>query len=190
MFRKSAFPSPVAQPPQAWSGLQIILHWLIVGLIILQYIDSESMEALFESTFQGEQLSALDSALGWTHIVAGSAILAAMAIRVIARVTKGRPPRDATEPHWLNWVARITHALLYAVLLAMPMLGLVAWITGNEAFAELHTLLWVPLLVLVGLHVAGAFVQHFWFCTDALRRMTTLRRNPLTRVNAGVGRAR
>lgn len=173
------------QPPQAWSRLQVILHWLVVGLIVLQYIDSESMEALFEATFEGERLSALDSALGWTHIVAGSAILAAMVIRLIARAVKGRPPHDAGESYWPNVLARVTHALLYATLLAMPVLGLGAWITGNETFAELHTLLWTPLLILIGLHVAGALVQHFWFRTDALRRMTSLRRRTVIEVKAG-----
>lgn len=164
------------QPPQAWSRLQVVLHWLVVGLIVLQYVDAESMEALFDATFEGEHLSSLDSALGWTHIVAGSAILAAMMIRLIARAVKGRPRHDAREPHWTGLLASTTHALLYATLLAMPVLGLGAWITGNETFADLHTLLWTPLLVIVGLHVAGALAQHFWFRTDALRRMTTLRR--------------
>ena len=175
---------------QGWSRLQVVLHWLVVGLILLQYIDSESMEALFDATFEGERLSALDSTLGWVHIVGGSAILVAMAIRVIARATRGRPPHDADEPTWTYWLARVTHVLLYVTLLAMPAFGLLAWITGNETFADLHTLLWTPLLILVGVHVAGALVQHFWFRTDALRRMTTLRRETMIRINAAPGRSR
>lgn len=188
MSQQSASRSQAMQSPEGWSRLQVVLHWLVVGLIVLQYIDSESMGALFDATFEGEQLSALDSVLGWTHIVAGSAILAAMAIRIINRFMKGRPAQDAGEPYWTNWIAQITHTLLYATLLMMPVLGLVAWITGNETFAELHTLLWIPLLVLVGLHVAGALVQHFWFRTDALRRMTTLRRRSMSRIDAASAR--
>ncbi|KQT87136.1 cytochrome b/b6 domain-containing protein [Aurantimonas sp. Leaf443] len=162
--------------PLAWSRLSILLHWLVVVLIVVQSVAADSMEALFDATYEGGPLSGLDRALGWTHIVCGSAILAAMAARLADRLLVGRPPHDAGDPALAVRLARVTHALLYALLLAMPVLGLLAWITGEEAFADLHTLLWTPLLVLVALHVAGALAQQFWFRTDALRRMARLRR--------------
>lgn len=161
--------------PRSWSRLQFTLHWLVVGLIVLQYFDSEGMEAFFDATFEGEAASPFDIALGWSHIIVGSAILAAMGVRLLNRTVRGRPAADEDEPAWTKAVASVVHVLLYATLLVMPILGLLAWLTGAETFADLHTTLWVPLLVLVTLHVAGALVQHFWFGTNVLRRMTSPR---------------
>ncbi|KQT53043.1 MULTISPECIES: cytochrome b [unclassified Aureimonas] len=161
--------------PRGWSRLHVVLHWLVVVLIAVQYVDRESMETLFDATFEGRSIQTFDMVLGWTHIAVGSAILGAMAIRLVDRIACGRPPHGAAEPGWARWLASATHALLYVVLLAMPALGLLAWITGSETSADLHTLLWTPLLVLIGLHVAGALAQSLWFRSGALAQMTSLR---------------
>lgn len=171
-----AVSEPAPRPePGGWSRLHVVLHWLVVALVAVQYVDRESMKALFDATFEGRAIGTADMVLGWTHIVAGSLILGAMAIRLVDRIACGRPPHGSREPRWTRRIAGATHALLYAVLLAMPALGLVAWITGSETAADLHTLLWTPLLVLIGLHVAGALAQALWFHSNALARMTSLR---------------
>ncbi|WAJ29664.1 cytochrome b [Antarcticirhabdus aurantiaca] len=176
----SRIPAPSAPSagyrPDGWTRLHVVLHWLVVALVAVQFVDKGSMEALFDATFEGHAISGTDAVLGWAHIVCGSAILAAMAVRLVDRVLVGRPAYDPAEPAAAVWLARATHGLLYAVLLAMPALGLLAWITGLESYADLHTALWTPLLVLLGLHVVGALVQHLVFKTNALRNMTSLKR--------------
>ena len=157
-----------------WSRLSVMLHWLIVVLIIVQFLDHESMVALWDHTIEAKPIDPSDTTFGWVHIIAGTMILAAAAIRLLDRVMRGRPPYSEREPHWATLFAKLTHFLIYAILLAMPAAGLVAWFTGNDDIAGIHTLFWTPLLILIGLHVAGALAQHFYFKTDALKRIVRL----------------
>ena len=65
----------------------------------------------------------------------------------------------------------MTHLALYAIILAMPVTGGLAWFAGMDAMAELHGAGKVAVFVLVILHVAGALHHHFVLKTDVLRRM-------------------
>ncbi|HDZ74890.1 MAG TPA: hypothetical protein ENH55_19370 [Aurantimonas coralicida] len=165
--------------PAGWSLLNIAMHWLIVVLIIVQYLESEFMVSLWDGTLEGKAVSFRTTILGWTHIVLGSAILVAAAIRLLDRFfIHGRPAHSDAEPNWALWLAKVTHAMLYIVLILMPILGLAAWFTGNDTLAGYHTFLWTPLLVLIGLHIVGALAQHFLFRSDALRRMVPIMKAP------------
>ncbi|MEC5324771.1 cytochrome b [Aurantimonas sp. A3-2-R12] len=165
--------------PAGWSRLNVAMHWLIVVLIIVQYLESEFMVSLWDGTLEGKAVSSTTTILGWTHIVLGSAILVAASIRLLDRFfIHGRPSHSEGEPDWAMWLAKFTHALLYVVLILMPVVGLTAWFTGNDTLAGYHTVLWTPLLVLIGVHIAGALAQHFVFRSDALRRMVPMMKSP------------
>ena len=129
------------------------------------------MVGLWRATLRGNAVSLVDSVLGWSHIALGTTILLAALARLVDRVVHGRPPEPRGQPAWVEWLAKATHSLIYVILLAMPVLGLAAWFTGSRDLADYHTVLWTPLLVLIGVHIAGALAQHFAFRTDALRRM-------------------
>lgn len=154
-----------------WSRLNIWMHWLIVLLIIVQFLDHEYMVGLWRASRRGTEAGSDVTLFGWVHIVAGILILVFAAIRLVDRFTHGRPPYPAGEPAWTLWLAKITHFLIYAILVVMPILGLVAWFGGIGPAAEVHTFLWTPLLILVGIHVLGALAQHFYFRSDVLRRI-------------------
>lgn len=154
-----------------WTALNVFLHWTIVVLIVAQWIEGEFMVEFWDGTLEGKALDQITILLGYTHIVFGTFVLVAAAIRLLDRFVNGRPPHPENEPTWATLLARLTHGLLYAVLLAMPILGLAAWFTGSDDLAGYHTFLWNPLLALIGLHVVGALAQHFWFRTGALKRM-------------------
>ena len=158
-----------------WTPLNVILHWLIVVLLIVQYLVSESMQSLWDATTEGGPLTAEAHFYGWVHIITGSIVLVAAALRLFDRLRNGRPPHSSAEPSWALLLSKVTHVAMYAILILMPALGLVAWLSGIDAIAGLHTLLWTPLLVLIGLHVVGALTQHFYFRSDALRQMARLR---------------
>lgn len=157
--------------PAAWSRLNVFLHWTIVVLIICQWIEGEFMSHFWDATIDGKAADQTTVILGYSHIVIGTFILVAAALRLIDRFTHGRPPHDADEPQWASMLARVTHFLLYAILLVMPVLGLAAWFTGNDTIAGYHTFLWNPLLAIIALHIVGALTQHFWFRSPALKRM-------------------
>jgi cytochrome b561 len=153
----------------------VVLHWTIVVLLILQYLEGEYMVGLWNAAIDGAPLTTATEVLGWMHIITGSTILAAALARLADRVVNGRPPYRTDEPAWAMLLAKVTHGAIYAILVAMPSLGLAAWISGVDRLAQLHTLLWTPLLVLIAVHVAGALVQHFHFKSDVLRRITSIR---------------
>lgn len=161
--------------PTGWSRLNVTLHWLIVALVVAQALNHEAMISLWDSTLKDTAISSGDTFVGWFHIVAGTTIFLAALIRLVDRFVAGRPAYPEGDPIWSSWLARATHFLLYTVLLVMPLLGLAAWVTGNDAIAGYHTFLWVPLLVLIGLHVVGALAQHFVFRTAALRQILSLK---------------
>ncbi len=154
-----------------WSRLSITLHWLVVVLVVVQVLDHEYMVGLWDKMMDKAQPDQASVIGGYIHIIAGVSILVAATVRLLDRVVNGRPPYPASDPSWATWLARISHVLIYAILIVMPALGLLAWFTGNDDYAGYHTFFWIPLLVLIGIHVIGALAQHFYFKTDALTRM-------------------
>ena len=156
---------------EGWTKLNISMHWLIVLLIIVQYVDHDWMEGLWRGTRRGTEISSAVFAGGWLHIVVGTIVLAAAAVRLWDRYARGRPQHPQGEPNWAMWLAKITHFLLYAILLAMPVAGLIAWFAGNHEMGDIHSFMWTPLLILIAVHVLGAFVQQFWFKTNVLKRI-------------------
>ena len=105
------------------------------------------------------------------HVAFGIAVFVLALLRVALRVTRGAPPPPEAEHPALRTVARATHLALYAIILAMPVTGGLAWFAGMDTMAELHGAGKVAVFVLVILHVAGALYHHFVLKTDVLRRM-------------------
>jgi cytochrome b561 len=103
------------------------------------------------------------------------------------------PMEPAGTPWWQQRAARLSHILLYFLMLGLPISGwilnsasnfpmkvfwLVPWpdITGpSEKLAETaeegHETLALLLVIVVTIHVAAALWHHFWKRDDVLRRM-------------------
>jgi cytochrome b561 len=62
-------------------------------------------------------------ALVATHKTLGIAILILAVIRIIVRLRSGTPPLPADLPAWQRLAALASHVLLYALMLALPLLG-------------------------------------------------------------------
>lgn len=156
---------------QRWTKLHIALHWLVVVLIVGQFLDSESMVSLFDGSVDGTAVDSTTRLFGYLHMTTGIVVFAAICARIWDRRVHGCPPHPSGEPNWAAKLAAITQTLLYVTLLAMPIAGLVTWLTENGQLGDLHVLAAKALLGLLALHVAGALANHFWFKTDVLRRM-------------------
>ena len=157
---------------QRWTALNIWLHWLIVVLVAAQYlITAEGMEKMWDAAEKGATDTGGLLTLGNAHIVLGTVILVAALIRLWDRFAQGRPPLSDGAPNWAHLLAKITHFALYWILIAMPIGGLLAWFLQNEFFAEAHHFASEVLIWVIALHVLGALANHFWFKTDALRRI-------------------
>lgn len=155
--------------PSGYSRLQIILHWTIAALVVLQLLVNEDVQDAFKSRSDGEPFDGETGAL--VHIVVGLTIFALAGFRLFVRFWRGAPEPHSTNPPLVNLAGHAAHALLYIFLFAMPLTGAIAWFTGLEVSAELHELGRFVLIPLIALHALGALAEHFVFKTNSLIRM-------------------
>lgn len=157
--------------PSAYSRTQIALHWTIAVLILAQYLFSEGIERAWRAFVRGQDASASDLPLAYMHATFGLTILALAALRLWLRASRGVPPLPADDPAPLKLLAHVTHGLIYLLIFIVPFSGAVAWFFGVQGAIAAHLLGKTVLMYVVGLHIAGALVQHFVFRTNVLRRM-------------------
>jgi cytochrome b561 len=158
--------------PADYSKTQIVLHWTVAALIIVQLLLHDGMEHAWD-TYEDTGTTEIGP-LVVLHIAVGVSILLLAIWRISLRVTRGAPPLPEDHPALLKFVAHANHYLLYALLIAMPLAGASAWFFGIEAAADIHELGKNLLLILVGLHIAGGLAEHFILKSNVLRRMLGL----------------
>jgi cytochrome b561 len=160
------------------------LHWVIVGLLIVQV----TLGTIADELPLGlEKLAVLAR-----HKSFGITILGLAVIRLAWRWID-RPPPPPPMPNWQRLAAKLNHWALYALLLAMPLTGWMMSSASNypvswfglaqlpdlvvpdralkERFNDLHHLLAYFLFALAGLHVAAALKHQFIDRDGLLRRM-------------------
>ena len=161
------------------------LHWLIVALLVGQFVFAWTMPHIGRDTPVTTLIS--------LHFTFGVLILAVAVVRLLWRATHGEPAPEDGLPPWQTASARIVHWLLYLLLFVLPVLG---WINaswrgmpivmfglelpmlvakrapGWQWTGDVHVVLSnYLLLALVGLHVAAA-LYHYLFRRDrVLQRM-------------------
>jgi cytochrome b561 len=166
------------------------LHWLTVFLVILAWALGVFGDVLPKG---GARQIGL-----FVHISAGIAILALLVARLTWRWVDPTPRTEATEfgawmGRWLDPVAGIAHYSLYALLVAVPVAGIVLqfargdalplfglaeisspWLK-DSAFAhsvkEVHEILAHALVTLATFHAAAALIHHWVFRDRTLVRM-------------------
>lgn len=155
--------------PRAYSRLQIRLHWLVFALLVLQYLLHEPITEAFDRVEEG--LAPVLSPLVAAHVFGGFLIFVLVAARIYLRMERGVPTLPETDPPLQRMAAQVTHLGLYALLIAMPVSGAVAWFRGNEVAAEAHEVLRIILLALIGLHVGAALYHQFIVKDGLMQRM-------------------
>ncbi|HET7847440.1 MAG TPA: cytochrome b [Pseudolabrys sp.] len=156
--------------PARYSGTAKSLHWLILLLLIVQFVVAWTMPHIGRNTPMTTLIS--------VHFTMGILILLVAVLRLIWRATHGEPaPLDGVPP-WQTATARAIHWLLYVLLFVVPVLG---WINaswrgftivmfgvelpklvatrapGLAWTGDVHALLaYYVMLALVGVHVAAA----------------------------------
>jgi len=155
--------------PQNYSSLQITLHWLIAGLILIQLTINADMQQAFAARLWAGTLP--DHAGAWFHAAIGMSILFLAIWRFAIRLARGAPEPADTGPI-LAFLGRATHLLLYGFLVFMPVTGALAWFTGMELAAIAHELGRLVLIPAILLHIAGALVEEFVLDNRVMRKMT------------------
>ena len=164
-----------------------LFHWLIVVLIITQFVLAKRAEGLAPVAKIGVLA---------THKSVGITILALALLRLAWRLLNPVPPAPATTPRWQQRAAHASHFLLYALLFITPVLGWlmssarnfsVSWwglvtlpdfIEPNrqtyEVLHEVHEIMAYTLATIAVIHIAAALKHHFADRDDVLRRMLPL----------------
>ena len=120
-------------PATRYTDTAIALHWLLALMLLVSFGVGRYMADL--------PLSPQRLRLFNWHKWAGATILALTLLRLLWRATH-RPPALPTMPRWQVWAARLSHALLYLLCLAVPLVG---W--GRSAAAG-YPLVWFGVLPL------------------------------------------
>jgi cytochrome b561 len=168
-----------------YSAPAIALHWLIFALIAGGFALAVYMVDLPLSPAKLKYFS-------W-HKWTGITIFFLALARVAWRLTHRAPPYAADFPLWQRRAAGAMHALLYALIVVIPLTGwlyssaagvttvyfgvlpLPDLLAKDKALAELlksvHVTLNYSLLILVLLHVMAALHHHFVVRDQILARM-------------------
>lgn len=168
-----------------YSGVAMLLHWLIAIAVIVNWRIAESAENLS----QAERGAVMNN-----HFALGLTILVLTLLRVIWRLVHRPPPLASTLKPWERALARTTHTIFYVLLIGLP-LG--AWIglsgfratidywglfsiaplpvgfgkdTG-EQILEAHAAGGTFILLLIALHILGALKHTLWDKDGNLWRM-------------------
>jgi cytochrome b561 len=109
-------PSPIPMPADTarYDNIAISFHWLLALMIVGSFCVGLYMSGL---PFSIQRVKLFN----W-HKWAGMTILALTVLRLLWRL-RHPPPPEAPGPHWQQWAAKATHRAMYALCLAIPLVG-------------------------------------------------------------------
>lgn len=166
------------------------LHWLVALAVTLALV-------LIETRGWFERGSALREGIKWGHMQFGIAVLLLTLPRLLVRLRAPVPPITPPPAHWQDLVARLVHAVLYLLVLAVPLLGIAMMATSgkdwdflglplqgivpvdkalSEDFEDWHETAGDVLMWLAIAHAAAGLAHHYLLRDDTLRRMLPPRR--------------
>jgi cytochrome b561 len=97
-----------------FSPLARLLHWTMAPLIVAMLFIGVGMVAT---------VSRAHDTLVALHRPLGIALLLLVLVRLAVRFTRGSPPLPASMPKAQRLAAHASHVVLYALMLAMPLIG-------------------------------------------------------------------
>jgi len=169
----------------SWGAPAKFLHWLMAALIFAQ-VPLGIMAASW-------RVSPAKLNLFFWHKSTGMLILALLALRLLWRIASRAPALPADMPAWERAGARASHALLYALMIALPVTGWIVNSASNIPFrifwliplpailqpdkavadyaALVHRGLFVFLAFVLVAHIGAALRHHFVKRNTVLARM-------------------
>lgn len=178
--------------PSSWGSAAKGFHWVMAAVIVVQVPLGVAAAAWHVSPTRIE--------LFYWHKSLGVLLLALVVLRLAWRAVNPTPALPGDLPPWERVAARSGHALLYALLVSLPlsgwvvnsaanvpfrafrMLRLPAIVAPDEAlatgFARLHAVLAAALVLMLVVHVVAALRHHLVRKNDVLARMLPGRDRP------------
>ena len=168
-----------------WSAPAKFFHWLVAALILVQLVLGVAAVTW--------ALSPTKLNLFVWHKSTGMLILALMGLRLLWRLGHAAPTLPADTPAWERAAARVSHFVLYLLLVALPLSG---WVIASasgipfrifwriplpsitevdkrvaDAAASVHFGLLVLFLAVLVVHIGAALRHHYVKRNDVLIRM-------------------
>ena len=157
------------QNPVFYTRLQRRLHWLIVVLLIFQYALQLPMKSAMDAIDDQQSLNLMQFLIATAHTWGGACIAAIMIWRWQLRKRAVPLAAGKLSPAQERWVQTL-HVTLYIVLILMALSGALHYYLGWEPAARWHELGKWLLLLLIGVHIAGA-ISHLRDGNRVLQRM-------------------
>jgi len=161
-----------------------VLHWTVVALLVVQYLIGWLMPDIRRNMSPGV-------AMTW-HVSIGTIILALIVVRFAWRLTHPVAPESSLQPYQ-RVSSQALHWLLYLVVLATTVSGWLfasargwkmSWFflapmpmltSGSQSLVHTldgwHQVFEWTLLVLIGIHIASAFLHLLYYRNGVMRRM-------------------
>ena len=164
-----------------WSVASRLFHWISAALLLITWVMMFLHNNLDGSLYIGLHKSFGVSLLFW------------MVARVINRIFTKSPPLPPM-PTWQVLVSKLSHFSLYALLIAMPMVGILMSVYGGRPvdvfglfqipvfvstdrglarfYYDVHVdIIWQMILVFTALHIGAALYHQFVKKDNLLSRM-------------------
>lgn len=169
-----------------YGAISLCLHWLTAALVVLAWLLGTFGDDLPKG---GARAAGLH-----VHISVGLGIVLLVALRIGWRLVDRLPPFEPTRfGHWLDLAAKASHLVLYVLLIAIPIIGMLLQFARGDplpvfglfdiaspwtkdrilagSLQEIHETLASLLMIAAGLHAAAALVHHYLLHDRTLARM-------------------
>src|SRR5512138_1321102 len=174
---------------EGYGAVPQMLHWITVALVVVAWFLGQ-----FDDIFPK---GAARTASLFVHVTAGLAVIGVLVMRLLWRLVDSPPPIERTSlAAWLDRAGRLVHYVLYALLIAAPISGIILqfargdslplfgltetaspW-AADRAFArsvkEVHEVMANALVILAAFHAVAALLHHWVFRDRTLVRMLPL----------------
>ena len=158
------------------------LHWLMLLLLVAVFAAMELNDGFPKGSDTRASLKTL-------HFTLGLTLFTLVWVRLIAKLVSPAPLIHLPIARWQEVTAKVVQALLYLLMIAMPLLGwlilsasgklipfygwqLPALITENkglvETIKEIHEIGALAIHLLVGIHAAAALDHHYFVRDNTL----------------------
>lgn len=142
---------------ESWTATAKLFHWVMAALIFAQIA--------LGLTAVGWHLSPTKLTLFVWHKSTGMLILALLALRLLWRLSRRAPELPWEMPLWERAGAHLSHFLLYALMLALPLTGWVIASASNVPFKIFWTIP-LPAIVAPDKAVSDLYATiHGWLVT-------------------------
>lgn len=195
------------QDSSRYTKTAVILHWLIALVVIAMfalgwYMTELPKEAAKQTAFDlfdlgvytwhlAEEVSPRNFYFN-LHKSVGVTLLALIALRVLWRITHRPPAMLASYKAWEKKLATGTHHMLYLLMVAMPVSGLIMAMSGKygvkwfgieiiagldnstlrDVFKEAHEIIGVIFITAIILHILGALKHKLIDKDGTMKRMS------------------